>query len=171
MFRKVFKRQKPRVYLGVVAAVPRADIKRHLENSNLFQREDLDKNIRQNLQEIFSLPPKEDVISPENSDLVLDVIVTKFQLGNATFLDLGELSFPLIWRPKVTVCSRLYRLESEETKAIFSVTEKMNAGEFLRRILSWRRLLSFRSDFDSKDMELLLYRACHKLLLKMQKAI
>jgi len=78
---------------------------------------------------------------------------------------------PWIWRPKVTVSSRLYYLNSQKTKDTFSITEKMKFGQYIKRILTLRAFLRFRPVFDSEDMEYLLCKACHKLLLRVQKTI
>ncbi|MCG7948710.1 MAG: hypothetical protein N0C84_20430 [Candidatus Thiodiazotropha taylori] len=170
MFKKILNREKPRVYLGALAVAPRADIKRHVDQWGMFQNEDLDTGLRQNLKEIFSLPSAKEVAAPKSNDLVLDVVIPKFQSGDAWDLTIGDLGIPLMWRPKVTVSSRLYYLKSEKTKATFSVTEKMKLGHYIGRLFTWRAIFRFRPIFDSKDMEYLLYQACYKLLQKMQKA-
>jgi len=167
---KLLKKEKPRIFLGTLAVAPRADIKRHLDQWGMFKNEDLDSGLRQSLKEIFSLPSAYEVNEPRYNDLVLDVIVPKFQSGDAWDLSFGDFGVPLMWRPKVTVSSRLYYLKSEKTKVTFSVTEKMKLSQYLSRLFTWRAAFRFRPVFDSKDMEILLYRACYKLLLKMQKA-
>lgn len=170
MFSKLLKREKPRVFLGVLAVAPRSDIKRHLDQWGMFKNEDLDSSLRQNLKEIFPLPSVQNVEDPKKTDLVLDIVVPKFQSGDAWDLSLGEFGIPLMWRPRITISSRLYYLNTEKTKETFSVTEKMKFGQFIGRLFTWRAIFRFQPAFDSKDMEYLLYQACHKLLLKMQKA-
>lgn len=170
MFRNILKREKPRVFLGTLAVAPRSDIKRHLDQWGMFKNEDLDSSLRHSLKEIFSLPSAQNIEDPKNTDLVLDVIVPKFQSGDAWDLSLGDIGIPIMWRPKITISSRLYYLNTEKTKVTFSVTEKMKFSQYIGRLLTWRAVLRFRPVFDSKDMEYLLYQACHKLLLKMQKA-
>jgi hypothetical protein len=170
VFNKILKKEKPRIFLGTLAVVPRADIKRHLDQWGMVKNEDLDSSLRQNLKEIFSLPPANEVHEPKSNDLVLYVVVPEFQSGDAWDLSLGDFGIPLMWRPKVTVSSRLYYLKSEKTKATFSVAEKIKLGQYISRLFTWRAFLHFRPIFDPKDMEYLLYQACHKLLLKMQKA-
>ncbi len=171
MFSKILKREKPKVYLGAVAVAPRSDIKRHLDQLGMFKNEDLDSNLCNNLKEIFSLPLAEGAENPKNSDLVLDIVIPKFQSGDAWDLSLGEIAIPLMWRPRITISSRLYYLNTGKTKATFSVTEKMKFSLYIGRLFTWRSFFRFRPIFDSEDMEYLLYQACHKLLLKMQKAI
>ena len=172
MLGSLFKRkEKPRVFLGVLAVAPRTDLKRHLDEKGLFEDANFDTALRQSLTEIFSLAPAQSVSSPLSSDLVLDVVIPKFQSGDAGVVSLEEIGFPIFWRPKVTVASRLYSLTTQKTKATFSVTEKMKWRQYLGRVFSWRGFLGFRPVFDRKDIEYLLYQACGKLLAKMQKAI
>jgi hypothetical protein len=168
---RIFKKEKPRVFLGVLAVAPRTDLKRHLDEKGVFEDANLDTALRQSLTEIFSLAPVQSVSSPLATDLVLDVVIPKFQSGDAWDVSLEEIGFPIFWRPKVTVASRLYSLTTQKTKATFSVTEKMKWGQYLSRIVSWRVFFRFRPVFDRKDIEYLLYQACGKLLVKMQKAI
>lgn len=171
MLGRFFKKEKPRVFLGALAVAPRTDLKRHLDEKGVFEDANLDSVLRQSLTEIFSLAPVQTVTSPLATDLVLDVVIPKFQSGDAWDISLGEISFPIFWRPKVTVASRLYSLTTQKTKATFSATEKMKWGHYLSRIISWRAFFRFRPVFDRKDIEFLLYQACGKLLVKMQKAI
>lgn len=171
MLRRFFKKEKPRVFLGVLAVAPRTDVKRHLDEKGVFEDADLDSTLRQSLVEIFSLAPVQTVTSPLPTDFVLDVVIPKFQSGDVWDVSLGEIAFPIFWRPKVTVASRLYSLTTQKTKATFSVTEKMKWGHYLGRIISWRAFFRFRPVFDRKDIEFLLYQACDKLLVKMLKVI
>ena len=171
MLGQIFKKEKPRVFLGVLAVAPRTDLKRYLDEKGLFEDANLDTALRQSLTEIFSLSPVQSASSPLATDLVLDVVIPKFQSGDAWDVSLGEIGFPIFWRPKITVASRLYSLTTQKTKATFLVTEQMKWGQYLSRIISWRAFFRFRPVFDRKDIEYLLYQACGKLLVKMQKAI
>ena len=172
MLRRFFKKEKPRVFLGVLEVAPRTDIKRYLDEKSIFEDAKLDTALRQSLTEIFSLPPVQSVSSPLPTDFVLDVVIPKYQSGYAWGdVSFGGIGFPIFWRPKVTVESRLYSLTTQRTKAAFSVTEKMKWGLYIDRIISLRAFFSFNPTFDQKDIECLLYQACGKLLVKMQKAI
>lgn len=168
MFKKLFKPKKPRVYLGILAVALRADFKKNSDQWGLLKSEDLDTGMQQSLKEIFSLPSAQDTNEPTDTDLVLDVIVPKFQSGDFLDISLGDIAFPVFWRPVITVSSRLYYLKSGKTKATFSVTEKLKWRQYFGRVFSWRSLCRFKPLFDKRDMDLLLYQACHKLLLKMQ---
>ncbi|WP_152976347.1 hypothetical protein [Methyloglobulus morosus] len=161
----IFKKTKPRVFLGELAVVPRTDIKRHLEGLDWFGSVDIDMALRNSLTEAFSLPSIDNIDSPLTTDLVIDVFIIKFQSGGIWDISLGEISFPLFWRPKITLTSRLYYLKTSKIKATFKITEKMNVRDYICRAFSFRPML------DQKDIESLLYQACCKLLLEIQKSI
>ncbi|AJQ94866.1 hypothetical protein [Gynuella sunshinyii] len=169
MFKNLFRKEKPRVFLGNLAVVPRTGIKKHFDQWGAFESTDLDSSLSMNLKSIFSLPLASEVDSPRKTDLVIDVVVTKFQAGEALGCTAGDFGFPVMWRPKVSVSSRLYYLVSGATKSTFSQTEKMSLTQYLNRIFSWRAFWRFRPIFDSKDLEYLLYQACNKLLLKIKQ--
>ena len=169
MFKLFQKKEKPRVFLGTLTVLPRSDIKRHLENWGVLNDDDMDAGLKKNLKEIFTLPLAKEVENPATNDLVVDVVIPKFQSGELWDLTLDGVGIPLFWRPKVTVSSRLYYLKTKKTKSTFSVTEKMGFGHYFGLLFSFSRI--FRPKINSSDMEVLLYQACHKLLLKMQKSI
>lgn len=170
MFDKFLKREKPRVFLGTLAVVPRKDMKRYLDQWGLLQNESFDGSLRASLEEIFALPPASEITAPTSADLGLDVLIPSFQSGGYWNVSLGEFDLPVFWRPKVTVACRLYHLKSGKTKRTFSVTQKMPWGEFLRRQLTWQAIFRFHPTFDAEDMKRLLYVACQSLLNKLRKA-
>jgi hypothetical protein len=170
VLRRFLKREKPRVFLGDLAVAQRTDLKRHLEQEGILENENLDDALRRSLVEIFSLPSSQHVESPLPTDLVLDVQIPRFQSGEMLDVGLGDAELTIFWRPKITVTSRLYSLTTKETKATFSVTEKMKWRQFLRRLFTWRGLFRFQP-FVRADMERLLCQACVKLLADMQRAI
>lgn len=167
MFTKIFRREKPRVYLGALVVAPRTDFKRHFE----LETEDVERGIRQSLTEIFTLPSAQHVKEPSSTDLGLDVIVTKFQLGFCDQVSLGDFWLLLFWRPSVTVSSRLFLLKSERTKATLTVTEKMKWHLYVKHLFAWHGLFPSRAQIYRRNMDILLYQACQKILQKMSKSI
>lgn len=167
---RFLKRERPRVFLGTLAVVPRTDLKRHFDQLGVFQNEDLDLPLQRTLQEIFALPPASEVSTPLSTDLGLDVLIPSFQSGDYWDVSLGEIAFPVFWRPKVTVVCRLYYLKSQKTKRTYSVTQKMPWREFIGRQLTWRGIFRFRPTFGAEDLNRLLCLACHSLLDKLRKA-
>lgn len=170
-FRKLFRQEKPKVYLGTLAVVPRSDLKRHLDQWEYLDPEEPDTQVRQMLEEIFTLPRAADIDNPEKNDLVLDVIIPKFQLGELLPMDAGQFWIPLIWRPQVTVSSRLYYLKTGKTMATFHATQKLAWREYLKAVLRPQSLLGLRAPFGNGDIEYLLNLACQKILLKMIRKI
>jgi hypothetical protein len=51
------KREKPRVFLGMIVIVPRTGIKPHFDQFGVFGNEELETSLRASLHEIFPLPP------------------------------------------------------------------------------------------------------------------
>lgn len=170
MLERWWRRQKPRVFLGAIAVAERTDLKRHLEQQELSESEPLDQALQRTLAEIFALPSAASVEDPLSSDLALDVWIPKFQSGEMVDIDLLDTNIILLWRPKVTVSSRLYSMATNKTRATFKVTEKMKWSHFLGRIFSWRALFRYQP-FVRQDLELLLFQACARLLVKLQKAV
>src|SRR5687767_144973 len=103
-----WRKHKPRVFLGAISVYERTDLKRHLEQEDFGEGEPLGGALHRALTEIFSLPSVASVENPSSNDLALDVWIPKFQSGDVLDVDLLDGSVPLIWRPKVTVSSRLY---------------------------------------------------------------
>lgn len=169
MLGRFLKRERPRVFLGTVAVVPRKDMKRFLDQWGMLRDENFDTSLRTTLQEIFALPPASEVAAPTSVDLGLDILIPSFQSGDFWDVSLGVIDFPIFWRPKVTVASRLYYLKSAKTKHTFSVTQKLSWREFLSRLFTWRALFRLQPMFDANDMDRLLYLACHKILNKLRK--
>jgi len=167
---RFFKKEKPRVFLGTLAVVPRTDFKK-VDEWGIFKSEDFDSHLRDRLMEVFSLPPYKDAENPKSSDLVLDVIIPNYQSGDYLDVDLGFFGVPLFWRPKVEIKSRLYYLTTNKTKKVFTVTEKLRWGSYIGKLFTWRAFFRFRPIFDSKDMDYLFLNACQKLLLKMKETI
>lgn len=175
MFETLFKRKKLSIYLGTLAVVPRSDMKRYFDQCPWHHSadNDLDKGMRLSLKEIFVLPSAQEVKEPTNQDLGLDVIVSKFQTGEMLVFTLEDFFIPLFWKPSVAISARLYYLNSDITKATFTVIEKMGWRSYIGRLFTWRAMIRtpYRSLFDKKDMDVLLYLACHKLLVKIKKSI
>jgi hypothetical protein len=168
------KREKPRVFLGMLIVVPRTGIKPSFDQSGAFGKEDIDTSMRSTLQDIFSLPPASEVSAPSPTDLGLDVFIPSFQSGGIWNISLGDIGIPFFclffWRPKVTVTCRLYYLKSQKTKCSFSVTKKMRWREFVRRQFTVQAFFGLRPIFCAEDMNRLLSLACHALLNKLIKS-
>lgn len=162
--KRLLKREKPRVFLGRLSIAPHAQT---------LQRPDaeLGAALLARLEEIIDLPPADQASNPAPTDLVLDLVVPRFLVGDYWDVSLGATSLPLFWRPRVTLSGHLYALQSRETKYTCSVTQKMPWGEFFRRQLSWRNAFRFRSVFAAEDLNHLLSLACHGLIHRLRKSL
>jgi hypothetical protein len=168
VLKNIFKKEKPRVYLGTLAVVPRTGIKKSFDSWDLTGVVELDGKLKESLAEVFCLPPSSARIEALESDLVLDVLISEFQLGTALF---SEIPFPILWRPKVTFVSKLSNLNSGKTKRILSITEKMPWAEFFSRLLTFQGLIGLRPSFNVNDLEKLLYIGSGKVFTKIQSSI
>jgi len=182
----LFRKDKPRIYLGTLAVVPRSDFKRHFEQikiSRIFdifgssETEDLDAELYAALADLFALPPVSSREHAKDSDLALDVIIPKFQRGEFLPVHVGHLAIPFIpflWRPKVTIAARLVHIDSGQTKAAYVLTQKLEWKAFLKRILSLEALMwGARSGplFTTDDSRRLFYMACIRVLEKLRKHV
>lgn len=168
MLERLFRKRKPRVFLGAIGVSDRTDLKRHLENEGNAEDEPLGSALRQSLTEIFSLPSADTVEEPQSSDLVLDIWIPKYQSGEMLHGYFFDASIVLFWRPKITVSARLSSLLTKQSKRTFLVTEKMRWKQFLGRIL-WA--IGGAQPIVRQDMDRLLCQACVTLLTKIQKSL
>ncbi|MBE8232858.1 MAG: hypothetical protein HAW67_03925, partial [Endozoicomonadaceae bacterium] len=84
-------KKKPRLFLGSLSVTPDAE-----DGQFIFNKEpSADTKLLKKLEKVFiSLPSITEVDTALDSDLVLDVIITEFQLGALGGIDLGEIGFP-----------------------------------------------------------------------------
>lgn len=173
MFGILSKKEKPRVFLGTLEIIPRKDFKRYFEEWSMERRNETTLKLYGYLDEFFELPLASEIIEPRRTDLGLDVTILKYQLGLLTDVQLGYIGFPLIWRPKIIIQSRLYNLETNRTNKIYKVTQKMLWSTFVNRFFSWRNLFSFRLSvvLAEEDLKYMLYQASIKLMNKTRESI
>jgi len=108
---------------------------------------------------------------PKKSDIGLDVVIVTLHGGDAFTVDFDTAIIPLFWRPKVKLVSRLYNIEHNKTIKTFSVSKSITWREFIAKQFSLRGFFRWGPLYHTKDMEILLYKACYELLNKMRKAI
>jgi hypothetical protein len=80
----------------------------------------------------------------------------------------GDIGFPILWRPKVQIRSRLYVLKSGDTKTTFSTTQKMAWKDYFSRIFSLSGLFGIRPTIDNSEIDRLLEDALRKLQKKLK---
>ena len=168
MLDRFLKKNKPRVFLGKLSVAPRTDIKQHLEDWSWQPQENLGIHLQSSLENIFTLPMASDAKSITKQDIAIDVIVQKYQSGDFFSAHGGGFSFPVFWRPNVTVSARLYYLKSKKVKSTYTIKEKYPWGGYLEKLLQPQAFLGLQPSFNSKDLEHLLDQACYKLLLKIR---
>ena len=171
MFSKLFKKDKPRVYLDKMVVAPRDDFYK-IDDWGLFKSEDLEEGIRDKLDGIFSLPHISTRADAKKTDLALELMVLKVQGGEFESADFGSLGgFLIFWRPKIEVAARLYNIASGKTHSSFKAKEKMPWGTYFTGVFSLRGVFRYKPIFGVNDLEPILYKACEKLLINMVKAV
>lgn len=151
--------KNPNIYLKNLTVSQRTSLKKNLDNFNIFDSPNIEKELYKVLEKIFTFPSLSSRTAPNKNDLSLDVTITSYQLGE--FL-LPDLLF--FWRPKITLSAQLTNIDTQKPHSTYTVTEKFEWKNFGNRVLGLRALNPFKSTFDSKDMERLLYKACIKVL-------
>ena len=178
--KKLFRRERPRIFLGTLAVVPRSDFKRHFEYTRThgpfditgwLNAKDLDTEMRSALTGLFTLPYISDRETPRGSDLALDVVIPEFQVGQFLPLEAGPVIIPIMWRPKVKLGARLYVIDTGQTRSTYTVTEKFGWMEFGKRLFSLNTLLQVHAHFTPDDTKRLFYKASIKLLERIRKDI
>lgn len=171
MLSKIFRADKPRVYLDKIVVVSRDEFDR-VDEWGLFKSESLEEGVRQRLEEVFSLPHIFSCSEPKSSDLALEVVVLNVQGGVFDGVSFGEFGgLPLLWRPKVEIVARLYYANSGKTHSSYKAKEKMSWRKYFSGVFSLRGLLRYKPIFGINDIEPILYKACEKLLFSMAKSI
>jgi len=127
--------------------------------------QNLHGHLRQQLEEIFYFPEISPLDQHLDRDMGLDVVVPVFHTGGSASFD----SIPLFWRPRVSLCARLYYLKTGEILRVFKVTEKAKWNEYLTRTFEWRQMFGFSETFRKQDMEILVSRGSVRLLQEIAK--
>ncbi len=154
-----------------MSVLPRTCFKKFYE-TGFYNEEEIDLELRNSLEEVFTLPLASEVLEPLNTDLVLDVYVPNFQQGAGGNVELGTLGgFAFFWRPKVSVKARLFNLKTKKTKHIFSSTEVITGWRFVNGILSLKHFFGLSAAFNKNDMNELLYKACNNILIQIQNKL
>jgi hypothetical protein len=158
---------KTNVYLGTVAVVPRADLKRHFERP--MEPPQTDNSLQLHLESVLSLPKAP--ADPASGDRAIDVLVAKHQGGEAWEGSVGDWWLPILWRPSVEVSTRLYALKDKKHIATFHVKKCLAWREYFSRIFTLSRYFSFRSPFTNEDMATLLDEALVESLARVNSSL
>lgn len=171
MLGKIFSKQKKRVFIANLAVAPRNDIKQIFEEIGGSRTEKVEETLKATLQAIFNMPHVSSIDNIEDSDLALDVIIPKYQTGEAGNFGANVIPIPLFWRPKIDVAGRLYKIKSGKTHKTSHVRVKMPWKPYFSRLFSFRGILGFQPMFDSKDLYILLVTACSRLINSLKKSV
>ncbi|MHC4374440.1 MAG: hypothetical protein ACYSTO_09770 [Planctomycetota bacterium] len=170
MLRYFSRSVKPRVFLNTIKVVPKGNfgvLDKWLHN----EYDGLDLKLQSKLTELISLPETSAIEDPQPSDLAIDIAVPEYQTGDWGHANLGDIGFPLFWRPRVELEARLFEIKSSKTLSTFSVLQKMPWIYYFARIFTLKSYLSFRSPFQAEDFEYLVSLGLLELIDKMRTSI
>lgn len=171
MIQSFFKKEKPKLYLDSVLVIPRNEWKTVDEWNWIRRKEDFEQEARQKLESLFNFPHVSTANNVGSKDLAIEVALLKIQGGEFDALDFGVGAIPILWRPKVSLKARLYRISGGKTFSTFSVTKKISWKFYLLRTFSLRGFFRYKPLFDQEDINHLLYEACSELIHKMSKKL
>lgn len=170
MFQKYFKNDKPRIFLGQLAIVPREDWTR-IDEKGLFRTEDLEVGLKKLLEETFAFQPLSERQGEAARDVVLDVFISSYSGGEFDVLSSSEFFIPILWRPTVELKVRVTSVGTDKIVTIQRVKTKMKWSIYFSRVFSYRGVFRMGPMFEVKDLEPLFFQASHQILLKIKKAI
>ncbi|NJA05171.1 hypothetical protein HC024_05415 [Methylococcaceae bacterium WWC4] len=170
LFPRIFKGEKPRVYLGAML-VASSEEWESLDGWGIFQSMNLGDGLRKYLYSAVNLPPIDSREDLRESDLGLELVVVNYRGGEFGAFQTTELFIPIFWRPKVELKARLYNLATGKTVHIASSKKNTPWGQFVSRIFSFNRMFRFKPLFDEEDMEVLLCLAAIETLAKLTKKL
>lgn len=168
MLGRLFQKEKPRVFLGILSVVPRSDFKQLIEDWDTLGQVDFDDQLRRELGEIFTFPSLDDREEPHKTDLALDIIVSDYRRGGAIVLE-RPFEFFWLWRPTITMSARLYDPSTGKSRRTFVVKKRMRLGRWFRHRL--RGIFDLGPTYDAEDLKDLLHQASVKLLTQLRKAV
>ena len=168
MLSSFFTKEQPNLYSGILAVAPNDRIT-NIESFFSFGLSNLDDSIGKQLDQIFRFEKISEITEPNARDLVLDVIVVCSRRGDVLSCSFDDFGFPLLWRPKIKLVSRIYNARSKKTLKVFRVSQSVTWREYFARLLSFRGIFRFGPLYSGEDMEYILGKASINLLEKVKK--
>ncbi|GAB3376777.1 hypothetical protein NCG89_11135 [Spongiibacter taiwanensis] len=156
IYKKLKKRSpKSKLYIGTIFVNERSKFKALIELDSYSQYTPND--LEQWIVDLLALPMEPTEALDENA-VVLDIAVTKYQVGTDIMLCSDPL-IPLLWRPSVKTRVRLRRLRDGKVLGEFSAKSTMSWREFLSKAMSLKAWFLFKSSIQEEDIQRLLGKA------------
>lgn len=168
MLSRLFRKEKPRIFLGILAVAPRSDFKQLIEDWDTLGQVDFDDQLRRELREIFTFRSLDDREEARKTDLALDIIVSDYRRGGAIVLE-RPFEFFWLWRPAITMSARLYDPCTGKSRRTFVVKERMPLGRWFRH--RFGGIFDLGPTYDAEDLKDLLHQTSVKLLTQLKKAV
>lgn len=168
---RLFKKRKPRIYLGSVDVAPRGTLEK-IDEWGVFKGPSLENEMRWRISKILTFPTVQPLSEHKPTDLALDIEIVGLQGGELLFFSADAVFLPIFWRPKVKVVSKVRNILTNKPVASVSVREKMPWSRYFAKVLSINGLFfRYKPLFSADEVEALLCLACMKLCKKLGKAV
>ncbi|MDO6705512.1 hypothetical protein [Photobacterium sp. 1_MG-2023] len=141
------------------------------ENWQNWGDDTLDDHLRTLMASIFSLAEASSVSEFEKDDLILDVFMVDLRRGDFGLLRADGGLYPMGYRPKIQLISRIHHARTGSTRNTFRVSQSVRWSEFVRKSISFKGLLGIGTLYGQEEMEKLLMQACLQLLDQMRKTV
>lgn len=156
--------------MNSIKVIPKSDLS-FVEKWVYNELENLDATLRDRLAELITLPHISTVREAEADDLAIDIVVPKYGTGDWGHASIGDIGFPLFWRPRIKIAARIFEVHTDKTVSTYSLVQKMPWPYYFGRIFRLASWFSIRSGFKPEDFEYMLTMGLMRLLDKMRKAI
>lgn len=157
-------RKKPNIYIGDISII---------EDGAKFTGFKADKSIEnfiiKTLAEYFHPFKAPENICHLDSDLTIDIAVTRMSIGSLGILNAGDFSIPLFNRPKLQIEAQLLKSKNGKFVNNFRIYKVMPFFLFLKLQFNFFRFFSFGNGHDKYDLEYLLIKCSKGLIKKLKK--
>ena len=133
--KNIFGKPNLPVYLGHVIVVPRGEFSKTFDPA--WDELETDRALEKKISGLLELPPQADDI--EGDHLILDTIISDYQVGMGPSFDPDIFWFALVSRPKISVKLRLRDGVSGEIRAAAEATEKISYRLYVSQSFNIKR--------------------------------
>lgn len=149
--------------------MPRRDFLRHFEGGS-FSGANLPTDFLDELSALLPYPSISELTMTDGSEVAVDVAIESHSRGGWADFAGGELSFPLLWRPKLRLRARLYAVKTGEQRKVIRIVQRMSWLDYLSSLLSWKVYLGLSSPATNSTLIKLLRGAGQQLKKKIEAA-
>ncbi|MBP7251979.1 MAG: hypothetical protein KBA75_00680 [Alphaproteobacteria bacterium] len=166
----LFSKTPIKLYIGNLEAYPRNDFLHHLEVGS-SKHAVLEKSFQEILQEVFPHTKTTSLITPQASDVAVDIKVEAYSRGSALEFHANHFFMPVMWRPMIKISAELAYIKTGKKKGHITITRRMSWIEFLVSLFELKVFFGFSSPTSQNRLEELLLQAALALKAKIEKQL